>query len=74
MKNFLTIVGQTIIIMVCGIVAAILAADVITYWAAPIAAYVFGCLLGALVTGVFDVDTAKRAKQKPLSQGYRDAA
>lgn len=33
-----------------------------------------GTLFAALLLGVFDGNTAKRAKHKSLSQGYREAA
>jgi len=76
MKKLLTIVGQAVFSLACGLVCAIVCIKFnIGYWAAPFVAWFGGCMLGALVSGLFDISERKeRTMHNTLSQGYRDAA
>lgn len=74
MKKFIQRIGQAVFSFGCGLVCAIAANHVSNYEYAPIAGWFSGCLMGALVSGVFDLAEERKAEHKTLSQGYREAA
>jgi len=74
MKKFIQRIGQAVFSFGCGLVCAIAANHVSNYEYAPVAGWFCGCLIGALVSGVFDLAEERKAEHKTLSQGYREAA
>ena len=74
MKKLIIRIGQAVFSCGCGLVCAIGACYVSAYWAAPIVGWFGGCLMGAMVSGVFDLAEERKAEHKTLSQGYREAA
>ena len=75
MKKLIYRIGQSVFTLGCGFVCAIVCIKVSNYEYASIAGWFCGCMLGALLSGVFDERKRKeRTMHKTLSQGYRDAA
>ena len=74
MKKFIQRIGQAVFTLGCGLVCAIGACYVSAYDYAPVAGWFGGCLMGALVSGVFDLAEERKAEHRTLSQGYREAA
>ena len=75
MKKLVFRIGQSVFTLGCGLVMAIVAIKVSNYEYAPVAGWFCGCMIGALVSGVFDTKERKeRTMHKTLSQGYREAA
>ena len=69
MKKLMQRIGQAVFSCGCGLVCAIGACYVSAYWAAPIAGWFGGCIIGALVSGVFDI--SERARHMSLKDGAR---
>lgn len=74
MKKLMTRIGQAVFTLGCGLVCAIGACYVSNYEFAPIAGWFGGCIMGMLVSGVFDLVEERKTEHKTLSQGYREAA
>lgn len=74
MKKFIQRIGQAVFSCGCGLVCAIGACYVSNYEYAPVAGWFGGCIMGMLVSGVFDLAEERKAEHKTLSQGYREAA
>lgn len=74
MKKFIQRIGQAVFSCGCGLVCAIGACYVSNYEFAPIAGWFGGCVMGMLVSGVFDLVEERKTEHKTLSQGYRKAA
>jgi hypothetical protein len=74
MKKFIQRIGQAVFSCGCGLVCAIGACYVSAYEYAPVAGWFGGCIMGMLVSGVFDLAEERKAEHKTLSQGYREAA
>ena len=74
MKKLIQRIGQAVFTLGCGLACAIGACYVSAYWAAPIAGWFGGCLMGAMVSCVLDLAEERKAEHKTLSQGYREAA
>lgn len=77
MKKLFKTLYQAVVSMAMAFVGAIICIEFeIGYWAAPIAAF-FGCaLLGALLTGMFDVEDRKATRYENIKHrvGLRKAA
>jgi hypothetical protein len=74
MKKLIVRIGQAVFCCGCGLVCAIGASYVSNYEYATVAGWFGGWLMGALVSGVFDLAEERKAEHKTLSQGYREAA
>ena len=74
MKKLIVRIGQAVFSCGCGLVCAIGACYVSAYEYAPVAGWFGGCIMGMLVSGVFDLAEERKAEHKTLSQGYREAA
>ncbi len=74
MKKLMQRIGQAVFSLGLGLVCAIGAIHVSNYEYAPIVGWFGGCIMGALVSGVFDLAEKRKAEHKTLSQGYREAA
>lgn len=69
MKMLMTRIGQAVFTLGCGLACAIAACYVSAYWAAPIAGWFGGCLMGAMVSGAFDMPA--KSKYMNLKDGAR---
>lgn len=70
MKKLIIRIGQAVFSCGCGLVCAIGACYVSNYEYAPIGGLFGGCIIGALVSGVFDMP-AERTKHMSLKDGAR---
>lgn len=75
MKKFIQRIGQAVFSCGCGLVCAIGASYVSAYEYAPIAGWFGGWLMGALVSGVFDIsESARHMSLKDGARSYNQAA
>lgn len=75
MKKFIQRIGQAVFSCGCGLVCAIAACYVSNYEYAPIAGWFGGCIMGMLVSGVFDIsESARHMSLKDGARSYREAA
>lgn len=75
MKKFIQRIGQAVFSCGCGIVCAIGACYVSAYEYAPIAGWFGGCIMGMLVSGVFDIsESARHMSLKDGARSYDQAA
>lgn len=75
MKKLMTRIGQAVFTLGCGLVCAIAAIHVSNYEYALIAGWFGGCLMGALVSGVFDIsESARHMSLKDGARSYGEAA
>lgn len=75
MKKLIIRIGQAVFSCGCGLVCAIAAIHVSNYEYAPVAGWFGGCLMGMLVSGVFDESAKSRHMSlKDGARSYREAA
>ena len=75
MKKLMTRIGQAVFSCGCGLVCAIGAIYVSNYEYAPIAGWFGGCIVGMLVSGVFDIgESARHMSLKDGARSYDQAA
>ena len=74
MKKLIQRIGQAVFSCGCGLVCAIGACYVSAYEYAPIGGWFGGCIIGSLVSGVFDISEARHTSLKDGARSYEQAA
>lgn len=75
MKKLIIRIGQAVFSCGCGLVCAIVAIHVSNYEYAPVAGWFGGCIMGMLVSGVFDIsESARHMSLKDGARHYDQAA